>query len=250
MKIKIIKATSEEAWYTGLIGEIFEVTGKTRNGKHYYVIHDDTTGLFCVNKEDCEDVTMEETKEFKVGDEVSKLKPGDPICILETSGLASHYKGETEATLLHKRGSFWVVRMNDGHTQYLREDQIEPKEPVLTKAEALKLCIDGAFVVNEETDENHYIYWNGKDFMTHSTFGNDWKTDGFLDAKQWKLWTPPTPPKPKFSIGQFVADNDNDYVLIESMEYKDSEWVYTARYGTLVGDIQESKESELSEVTQ
>jgi hypothetical protein len=251
MKIKITKAISEEAWYTRLIGEIFEVTGKTRNGKHYYVIHDGITELFCVNKEDCEEVTMEETKEFKVGDEVRVIKGyvGSLKIYQDKTGFIE----SIDNSRLHP---YRIKGFDDtiGYTAKWSADElelVEPKEAVLTKVEALKLCIDGALVVDENSvhPESH-VSFDGDDFVYHN--GNTGAISKGIGHTygQWKLWTPPAPPKPKFSIGQFVSDYDGDYVRINSMEYKEDTWEYIVGYGDKDNGTGNRTESELSEVTQ
>lgn len=112
-------------------------------------------------------------------------------------------------------------------------------ESVLTKAEALKLCIDGQGIVNENCGVHSYIKFNGEHFV----FNNGHYAN--LNGTQWKLWEPP---KPKFSKGQFVVDGDGFYAIIRSMEYKDNQWSYVTS-ATVNGSGEEYIESELTEVS-
>jgi len=260
MKVKVTKCPDGELWYSKYIGEIIEVVECYEyNSDDHRVVdwqrYDDepeTVGLF-IRRQDCEilsktceEVTMTETKEFKVGDEVKVVALNDHgyPAPKRTIGMLGKIVGHG-----YVKG-FEVYLEDEGEPWFYDSDElelVEPKELVLTKSEALKAAIDGAEVTNELCiNECARISWNGKVFMLiYDRSGYKDQADGVLHAKQWKLWTPPTP-KPKFSIGQTVIDEDGDTVVIKSVDFKDGRFEYEATYEMSVQYV----ESQLSEVTQ
>ena len=56
MKIRITGAKKSTYWYAGKIGEVFEVTGRDRDGDHF-VHYAGTEDAYCVKPEDCVVVT-------------------------------------------------------------------------------------------------------------------------------------------------------------------------------------------------
>ncbi|MEC0328714.1 hypothetical protein P4H42_03635 [Paenibacillus macerans] len=58
MKIRITGAKKSTYWYAGKIGEVFEVTGRDRDGDHF-VRYAGTDDEYCVKPEDCVVVTEE-----------------------------------------------------------------------------------------------------------------------------------------------------------------------------------------------
>ena len=256
MKVKITKSSSPHYWYADKVGEIFEVTEdqvfsgdhKVTNGPYKYSL---------ISKEDCEEVTMaqakEESKEFKVGDEVRVIKG----CI----GGLRIYQDKTGYIESVDNGKFHPYRIKgfyntEGHIAVWSAKELEhaePKEPMLTKEEALKAAIDGAKVTNETNTDECYVYFGKHGFMFHNGItGENWAASWALEGKRWKLWTPPTPPKPKFSIDQFVLYEESYYKIIDT-EYKHGSHRYFISggiYANTKDNCQIADESELTEVKQ
>jgi hypothetical protein len=180
---------------------------------------------------------MAQAKEFKVGDEVKVVKLNQ-----DASSGKGKYIGITTKINSVSSGKFPYYLDNIGY--WFSDDELELAEQWLTKEEALKAAIDGAKIVSEfaKHPETH-VFFDGRGFKYYNG-----AVDKVQDIRvsldcRWKLWTPPTP-KPKFSIGQTVKDNDGDDNVIESMEFKYNRWIYQ----TTCKIPMTYNESELSEV--
>lgn len=135
--------------------------------------------------------------------------------------------------------------------QCINKDDCEvvKEEQWMSKEDALKLAIDGAKVMSAEDGAStiHYMDFNGINFVWHVHDSKDTGIVGAMPTK-FKLWTPPTPPNPKFAEGEFVV-YEEDYVKIFDSEYIHGSHRYYVTGGTWVKckeDCAIADESELS----
>jgi hypothetical protein len=238
MKIKVTKCSDSNWWYKGFVGKVFEVAKE--DDEDYFVIHHGKSDRYLVDKTDCE--IVQDKLKFSIG---SKVIVRD----------YSEDHGKTGIIIEEPMGYYhWRIRYDcDEETELFNANELEliQESQYLTKEEALKLCIDGAKVVNEYVHGNEaHILWDDKEFMLSydANESSTQKANGVLRGERWKLWTPPQPPTPKFTTDTFVIDKDGDYGRIVSMEYEDGTWVYSL--SDCVGNdcLWEAEETELTVV--
>jgi hypothetical protein len=98
----------------------------------------------------------------------------------------------------------------------------------LDKKEALKLAIDGYKIKNKNWNTDHYIYFNGKQFIFVGLY-ESLADDALNYEDNWEIIR-----EPKFKRGQFVADTYGDYLKVFDYEFCMSECIYYCAciYGT------------------
>jgi hypothetical protein len=154
----------------------------------------------------------------------------------------------------------WRVSFDGVRGDVFGENDMElvVDNPWLSKEDALCLCIRGAKMTNDLAESaESFMDFDGENFIWHydnTEVSN--KVVGFLAmfaADKFKLWTPPTPPKPKFTVGDFVVESNGDYWRIVCSEYVNGKHRYFLGNNTNnnIGckeDCWECYESELSAV--
>jgi len=234
MKIKVTKGRNS-CWYNDFIGEIFEVTNDRRG--YYTVKHNGTDDICVVNHEDCEVIP-----EFTIGSKV----------IVRDN---SEDDGRTGVIIGTDDVYPWRIRYDsNGENELFFEGCLElvPEEQWLTKEAALCLAIKGAKVINKGTrKDTTYVYWNGRGFVVNIKDDTEYPLESpRADDTHWKIWIPPTPPKPKFSIDSFVIFEEC-YVRIIDSEFKHGNHRYYVSKGTFANaksDCMVADETELTEV--
>lgn len=198
-----------------MIGEVFEVDNYEWSDEWYAVEKQKEHGcsLYCILKQDCEEVTMEK---FKVGDKVKILS--------DTSRKLSEYTG-TIQEISSIEGLWYYMKglpREKNKSDYAQdnivwtEDELElvpnetPKKTMNLK-EALKAMLDGKTVVISEKQ------WDGYKFSYSDTFNHfvvSFRGDTieatalkYYCNKQFKLYSPPH----KYSKGQFIVSTSGDF---------------------------------------
>lgn len=221
-----VKVTNGDFWYKDKIGEVFEVTehSKYYDGELWKVVdpvNSIETGLY---KKDCEEVK-----------EMPKFNIGSKVIIRDGS------EDDGRTAVIIGTGSFfpWRIKYDndnfDDPTELFNESQLELVDNQwMDKATALKLCIDGAKIVPEEASHPQtHMYFNGNNFMYYGGISRTHKVATYhFEPTKWKLWQPPTPPKPKFAVDELCLDQDLFYAVVVSMEHDGKQWKYTVSNST------------------
>lgn len=177
---------------------------------------------------------------------MSKFNIGSKVIVRD----GSKDDGRTGEIIGHGSRYPWRVQYNDNdsETELFTENELEliTEPQLLTKEEALCLCIHGTKVMSADTNASteHYMDFNGIHFEWHHG-----KHKGIVNSMptKFKLWEPP---KPKFTVDSFVVFEE-DYVKIIAAEYKHGSHRYYVSKGTYVNckeDCVIADESELTAV--